>query len=97
MYYSVGDIEDTHSKTLDDGTLYFYLDGHRHRIGIEPVSSGAGVFEFNMDNVSGIILSEKHLRDDQRPGQFADGFPNHLIVLTPNSNANTNAWINTPF
>jgi hypothetical protein len=98
MFYSAGDIGDPHCRTKD-GVLTCFPNVYNHRISMEPGSSGSGLFEFGVDGVAGIIISEDKVFADpskRRPGQKRSGFPNQALMFTPTINAQIADWINAP-
>lgn len=93
LYYSVGDI-DTTGGGLYAGMTHVY----RHRASMEPGSSGAGVFEFGVDGVAGVISSEDSAAAGRtrRKGQTKTGFPNQVLMFTPTEVTAINGWIAAP-
>jgi hypothetical protein len=93
LYYSAGDIDTT------GGGLYLGMTRvYRHRASMEPGSSGAGVFEFGVDGVAGVISSEdaRAAGTTRRKGQTKTGFPNQVLMFTPTEVATINGWIALP-
>lgn len=66
---------------------------------MEPGSSGAGVFEFGVDRVAGVVISEvgrvpgtERVKDQL----YVGGFPNNLLMFSPTEVNTINQWITSP-
>lgn len=87
MFYSEGFVGDIHGQ---------FTNTYKHQAGIEPGSSGSGVFEIGTGGVVGVIVSEDADQSPRVPGQMRSGFPNQVLVLTEETADDIMDWIIAP-
>jgi V8-like Glu-specific endopeptidase len=100
MYDSVGDINNDVDPLLtvtrDDGTSHRFRRVYPYRASAEEGSSGAGVFDFTMTSTAiGIHIAENDVPPPpfvRSAGQIRTGFPNDVLMLTPDVQANIETW-----
>ena len=87
-----------HSEGFVGDVLSGFDNVYKHAASVEPGSSGSGVFEVGVDSVVGVIHAEVEESPSfvRAPGQMKSGFPNRVLMLTPDTRADILAWTSAP-
>jgi V8-like Glu-specific endopeptidase len=96
MWDSTGYIDKLDSEDFN-GSSHQFTRSFVHSAGAEPGSSGSGVYDFTaLDTVIGVHLGSLPFPNAvQSPGAIQPGFPNFLLMLTPDMVTNIGTWQTT--